>query len=165
MPEKALPRGKDPRSRIELAIGLLHRIKHYINKELIVVADGLYAKAKLVKFCIKNDITFISRLRSDAGLYEEPSPRKGPGRPRKYGARLPKLNQMAADKEGFKKYTLKLYGELHHFEIKSFEAMWKPAATVIKVLMVYFDDAKTANYFFSTNLSLPALALKPYSVI
>lgn len=153
VPEKALPKGKESKSRIELAIELLHRIKEHINKELAVIADGLYAKAKLVTFCVESHITFISRLRSDAGLYEKPRCRKRLGRPRKYGARLPKLNEMAANKKGFKKYTMKLYGELHQLQMKSFEALWKPAGTVIKVLMVYFDRAKTANYFFSTNLS------------
>ncbi len=61
---------------------------------------------------------------------------------------------MAADKKGFKKYTLQLYGEPHQLQIKSFEALWKPASMVIKVLMVYFDKAKAATYFFSTDLSL-----------
>jgi hypothetical protein len=61
---------------------------------------------------------------------------------------------MAKDKAAFKKYNLTLYGESHHLSIKSFEALWKPAGQLLKVLMVYFDDAKTANYFFSTDLSL-----------
>jgi hypothetical protein len=156
IPEKAVLKGHEFKSRIELAIGLLKKIKHHINTGFILVADGLYAKTKLVKFCLKKEISFISRLRCDAALYQKPHNPKSRqrGRPRKYGKRLPKLDAIAVNKKEFKEHTLKLYGETHELLIKSFEAMWKPAGKAIKVLMVYFDDAKTANYFFSTDLSL-----------
>ncbi len=156
IPEQGLPKGTEFKSRIDLAIEMVKKLKDHVNKEIIVVADGLYAKAKLVKFCVSESITFISRLRSDAVLYQVPRDvRSGRrGRPRKYGKRLPQLHQMAKNKKTLKKYNLTLYGESHHLYIKSLEAIWKPAGTLIKVLMVYFDNAKTANYFFSTDLSL-----------
>lgn len=156
IPVKTLPKHKEFNSRIDIAIELVHKIKSHINNDLIVVADGLYAKAKLVISCNKEHIIFISRLRSDARLYEKASTEKTPkrGRPRKYGNRLPKLTEIAGNKDGFKKYTLKLYGECHQLRMKSLEALWKPVGTVIKVLIVSFDEGKPASYFFSTDLSI-----------
>ena len=154
--EKDVPHGQLFQSRIQLAITMMNNIKQFINKQLILIADGLYAKTDLVKFCIQEKITFISRLRSDAALYQKPRTSKFPrrGRPRKYGKRLPKLTQMATFKNDFKKYYLNLYGQNRQLLIKSFEAMWKPAGSVIKVLMVYFDQSNTVSYFFCTDLSL-----------
>jgi hypothetical protein len=157
VPELVLPKGKEFKSRTRLAIDLLRKLKNHVKGELTIVADGLYAKTSLVNFCLSEGITFISRLRSDAALYQsaqDATGRRRRGRPRKYGKRLPKLEQMAKNKEHFKKYNLTLYGESHQLYIKSFEALWKPAGQFIKVLMVYFDGAKTASYFFSTDLSL-----------
>lgn len=36
---------------------------------MTLVADALYAKTKLLKWCIKKNVKMITRLRSDAALY------------------------------------------------------------------------------------------------
>ena len=156
VPEKQLDKNHQFRSRIQIAIDLIDKIKTFINKRFIVIADGLYAKKDLVKYCIKEKVTFISRLRSDAALFQKPKPVivKKRGRPRTFGKRLPSLSQLASNKNDFKQYQLKLYGKQCCVKIKSFCAIWKPAATEIKVLIVYFDNMANPCYFFCTDLHL-----------
>ena len=73
----------------------------YPEREIVAVADGGYAALKLLDRCrrLKKPITFITRLRLDAALYEPASPRHSGqiGRPRLKGDRLPNLLAMAED--------------------------------------------------------------------
>lgn len=156
VPEKQIDKQHPFRSRIQIAIDLIDHLKAFINKRLIIVADGLYAKKDLVKYCIREKITFISRLRSDAALFLKAKPVtiKLPGRPRTFGKKLPSLSQLALNKNEFKKYQLRLYGRACHVKIKSFYAIWRPAAREIKVLIVYFDTMTKPSYFFCTDLHL-----------
>jgi hypothetical protein len=72
------------------------------ERKIVAVADGGYASLKLLDRCRRmanNPITFITRLRLDAALYEPPPPRKPRqmGRPRLKGRRLPNLSVVAED--------------------------------------------------------------------
>src|SRR5215204_1086792 len=73
----------------------------YPEREIVAVADGGYAALKLLDRCrrLKKPITFITRLRLDAALYEPASPRHSGqiGRPRLKGDRLPNLSVLAED--------------------------------------------------------------------
>jgi hypothetical protein len=73
----------------------------YPEREIVAVADGTYAALKLLDRCrrLKKPITFITRLRLDAALYEPAPPRKPGqiGRPRLKGERLPNLSAVAED--------------------------------------------------------------------
>jgi hypothetical protein len=67
----------------------------------VAVADRAYASLKLLDRCrkLRKPITFLSRLRLDAALYE-PAPPRRPGqrgRPRLKGERLPNLSEVAED--------------------------------------------------------------------
>jgi hypothetical protein len=71
----------------------------YPEREIVAVADRAYASLKLLERCRKlsDPITFITRLRLDAALYE-PAPPRRPGqlgRPRIKGERLPNLSAVA----------------------------------------------------------------------
>jgi hypothetical protein len=152
VPEKATSDPSLFKSRILIAVEMVAQLKDHLKQSFTLVADGLYAKEHLVRCCIENKITFISRLRNDAALYEsvKPSGVKGRGRPRKYGRKI----ILAKEPKGFKTIYLKLYGERHKIAFKTVIAVWKPAGAPIKVFMVQFDDSKSLTYFFSTNLSL-----------
>ena len=74
----------------------------YPEREIVAVADRGYAAISLLHRCVrspKKPITFITRLRLDAALYEPAPPRKPRqmGRPRLKGRRLPTLAAVAAD--------------------------------------------------------------------
>jgi hypothetical protein len=71
------------------------------DRPLVAVADSTYATLPLLARCqsLPNPITFITRLRLDAALYE-PAPPRDPhciGRPRRKGPRLPTLASVATD--------------------------------------------------------------------
>src|SRR5919112_2000729 len=73
----------------------------YPQREIVAVADRAYASLKLLSRCrsLSKPVTFVSRLRLDAALYE-PAPVRRPGqigRPRLKGERLPNLSVVAED--------------------------------------------------------------------
>jgi hypothetical protein len=71
------------------------------ERQIVAVADSAYASLKLLDRCrsLREPVTFITRLRLDAALYE-PAPPRRPGqmgRPRLKGERLPNLSVAADD--------------------------------------------------------------------
>ena len=103
----------------------------YPQREIVAVADRAYASLKLLDQCRKlsNPITFISRLRLDAALYEPAAPRRPGqiGRPRLKGERLPKLSEVAQDPNTVWKLTTiaNWYGSgQRRVEIASAKAVW-----------------------------------------
>jgi hypothetical protein len=71
------------------------------GRQIVLVADSSYAALELLDSLasLSEPVYMITRLRLDAALYE-PAPVRSPGtigRPRKKGARLPKLEQVLTD--------------------------------------------------------------------
>jgi hypothetical protein len=101
------------------------------GREIVAVADRTYASLKLLDRCrrLRKPITFITRLRLDAALYEPAPPRRAgqKGRPRLKGERLPNLSEVAEDPATTWK-TAKvpdLYGEGERaVEVSSATAVW-----------------------------------------
>jgi len=73
----------------------------YPKREIVAVADRAYASLKLLSRCrsLSKPVTFVTRLRLDAALYEPAPPRRlgQRGRPRLKGERLPNLSVVAED--------------------------------------------------------------------
>ena len=98
----ATEQGKRHKKMTEWAFQLLLLVRRWHpEREIVAVADGGYASLKLLDRCrrLSNPITFITRLRLDAALYE-PAPPRYPGqigRPRIKGERLPNLSVVAED--------------------------------------------------------------------
>jgi hypothetical protein len=98
----AQEQGKRHKTLTEWAGQLLLLVRRwYPEREIVAVADGTYASLKLLDRCrrLSNPITFITRLRLDAALYEPAPPRRRGqlGRPRLKGSRLPNLLAVAED--------------------------------------------------------------------
>jgi hypothetical protein len=94
--------GKRHKTLAEWAGQLLLLVRRwYPEREIVAVADGGYAALKLLDRCrrLSEPITFITRLRLDAALYEPAPPRHSGqiGRPRLKGDRLPNLSVLAQD--------------------------------------------------------------------
>ena len=98
----AAERGKRHKKITEWAWRLLLLVRRWHpEREIVAVADSTYASLKLLFRCrsLSRPITFITRLRLDAALYE-PAPLRRPGqmgRPRLKGERLPSLSVVAED--------------------------------------------------------------------
>jgi DDE superfamily endonuclease len=95
-----LEQGKRHKKITEWAWQLLLLVRRwYPEREIVALADGGYASLKLLDRCrgLSNPITFITRLRLDAALYEPAPPRRAGqiGRPRLKGRRLPNLSEIA----------------------------------------------------------------------
>ena len=99
----AAARGRRHKKITEWAWQLLLVVRQrYPEREIVAVADRAYASLKLLDRCrrLRKPITFITRLRLDADLYE-PAPPRRPGqigRPRLKGERLPNLSKVAEDR-------------------------------------------------------------------
>ncbi len=101
------------------------------TRRLVVVADSSFAVIELLWRLtqLANPICMITRFRLDASLYE-PAPVRKPGqngRPRKKGARVPKLEKVLADKRTHWTTILvrNWYGERRRrIEIVSGTAVW-----------------------------------------
>ena len=116
----------------EWAWQLLLQVRRWFpQREIVAVADGAYASLKLLDRCrgLRKPITFITRLRLDAALYE-PAPPRYPGqigRPRLKGERLPNLSVVAeAPNTVWKPATIaNWYGSGERMvEVASETAMW-----------------------------------------
>jgi hypothetical protein len=128
----AAKRGKRHKKITEWAWQMLLVLRRwYPEREIVAVADRAYASLKLLESCRKlsDPITFVSRLRLDAALYE-PAPPRRPGqigRPRLKGERLPNLSVVAQDpRTGWKPTKIAdWYGsEDRVVEIASETAVW-----------------------------------------
>jgi DDE superfamily endonuclease len=124
--------GKRHKKLTEWAWQLLLLVRRwYPEREIVVVADRAYASLKLLDRCRKlsNPITFITRLRLDAALYEPAPPRRPHqiGRPRLKGERLPNLSEVAEDPATVWKMTTIAYwygsGD-RMVEVSSETAVW-----------------------------------------
>lgn len=101
------------------------------ERQIVAVADSTYASLQLLERCRRliAPITFITRLRLDAALYEAAPPRYPGqiGRPRLKGERLPNLSAVAEDCATVWKVTTVggWYGEGERtVEVVSGKAIW-----------------------------------------
>ena len=91
--------GKTPKKLTDWARQMIAQLRRWLpDRPLVIVGDSNYAVLGLLQFCqsLSNPVTFITRLRLDAALYE-PAPPRLPGqvgRPRVKGKRLPTLKQL-----------------------------------------------------------------------
>jgi len=142
-------------TKLELAVELVRWAKGWLDfvaAPVRVVADGAYAKAAFLKPLIGMGVVVVSRLRKDAALRGVPVARTGKrGRPRQYGAQRIVLAKRAGQKRGWTTGTFELYGKAVEKRYKTFEATWRPAGGVIRVVLV--DEPKGWVAFFCTEPS------------
>jgi DDE superfamily endonuclease len=142
------------RTKLELAVELLRWARfwlRFLGKPLWVVVDGAYAKAPFLKPAMAMGITVVSRLRRDAALWTVPGPRAPGrrGRPRIYGESRIELAKRAGQRRGWTTGTFELYGERVRKRYKTFEATWRPAGGIIRVVLV--DEPTGSIAFFCTD--------------
>jgi hypothetical protein len=157
--------GKRHKSLTEWAWQMLLLVRRWHPKRHIVaVADGGYASLKLLDPCrhLGRPITFITRLRLDAALYEPaPHRKRGQmGRPRLKGARLPNLSAVAEDpKTAWMPVTVSGWygGGERTVEIVSGSAIWYstglPAVPLRWVLIQDPEEAFETQALLCTDLS------------
>jgi hypothetical protein len=151
------------RTRLEIVIEALAKVKTCTSLTISLVADGAYNNQSLLKPLVKMGITLTSRLRSDAVLKHEAPKRRAKkrGRKPKYGARLPSLKALARSGRGWQRVRVHIYGKLVTLKIKSFDAWWPKAGVKLRVVITRDPKRKRKPCFLSTT----DLALMPISII
>src|SRR5215204_912031 len=150
----AAKRGRRHKKITEWAWQILLVLRRWHPKrEIVAVADRAYASLKLLNRCrrLRKPITFISRLRLDAALYE-PAPVRRPGqrgRPRLKGERLPNLSEVAQETNTVWKPTkiANWYGSGERMvEIASKTAVWySTGLPAVPVRWVLIRDPKEGS--------------------
>lgn len=134
--------GRQPKSLLERALQALKQLKRWLpERDVVVVGDGGYAAIDFLHGCQAMGVTFITRLRLDAALYDPAPPYSGKGRPRKKGARQANLQVRLDDpRTTWQVVQLAWYdGQTRVMEIATGTAWWfhygKPAVPIRWVLV------------------------------
>lgn len=124
--------------------------------KMLVVFDGAYAARPLLVPLSKLGVTVVSRLRSNAKLFDLPAPRKPGerGRPRKYGKNRISLSKRIRHRLGWQTISHVCRGVAVFRRYKTFLATTTLADEPIRVVIVQFDNGQTAAYF-STDVDMP----------
>jgi DDE superfamily endonuclease len=99
----AAQRGKHHKKITDWARQMLLLVRRWWpEREIVAVADSAYASLRLLASCrrfLPRPVTFVTRLRLDAALYDPAPPRRAGqmGRPRLKGERLPNLSVVAEE--------------------------------------------------------------------
>lgn len=153
-------RGRQAKSLIERGKQLILQIRRWLpDHSLVFVGDSTYAALDLLSACqtLGNPVTFVTRLRMDAALYEPAPPYAGKGRPRKKGKRLPTpQDYLEAEDTAWTKVELQWYdGQIREMELASQTAVWfhygKPAVPIRWVLLHDPQDQYETTCLLSTD--------------
>jgi hypothetical protein len=137
-------RGRQPKTLTERAQQLIMQVRRWLpQRAIVIVGDSSYAALDLLAACqaLAKPVTFVTRLRLDAALYEPAPPYAGMGRPRRKGKRLPTPQQVldSPDTQWVMVEVRWYDGQLRTMEIASDTAVWfhfgKPAVPIRWVLI------------------------------
>lgn len=131
--------GKKHKTSIELIMQMIGVVRHWLPEQTIVlVTDGGLAAIKLGLHCAKlaNSVTYVSRLRLDAQLYDEPpeQPASKTGPKPKKGTRQPSLKIRLEDQNtvwtrlsmpwyGGKKYVIEVVSSISLWHTSGFDPL------------------------------------------
>jgi len=114
------------------------------GRTIRVVADSACAGKELSR--LPGQVTWTTRLRKDAALYELPGPRTGRrGRPRVKGARLPSLADPAKT-AGFRQVTVRRYGKTATVHAAVITCLWHGVFGTRTVNVVLIRDRSATGY-------------------
>jgi DDE superfamily endonuclease len=114
------------------------------GRHVHVVADSAYAGRELGK--LPPHVTWTTRLRKDAALYELPPARTGRrGRPREKGNRLASLATLAAT-AAFTPATVTRYGKAATIQAAAITCLWHSVFGTRPVTVVLIRDKAKAGY-------------------
>ena len=169
---KQIPKGKsDPQrpSKPQLARELVDLLAaHLADRQIDVVGDAAYATSAWRG--VPGRVTVTSRLRQDVAIYDRKPKRTGQrGRPRKWGARVGVLAQIAKDPATeWVEQAVRRYGKSEKLMLCTLDCLWEPLGpdTPVRVIIIK-DDTKPAGYqlaLITTDLdATPAQIVERYA--
>jgi len=134
------------------------------TRALVVTGDNTFSNLEFLA-SVSPHVTFVTRLRLDAALYEPaPAPTGKPGRPRKKGKRLPKLEAVLLDPDTpWQSITVsQWYGRRNQqLEITTGTAVWyhsgKPVVPLRWVLIRDPEGKLAPSALLSTQVEVEAV--------
>ncbi len=155
-------------SKIKIAVRLINRIRTYIVAPTLVISDSWFGVKPLIdglqQNSIKGPVHILSRLRINASLYDYPEPKnsKSRGRPRKYGAKLPPIPELAATlKAKSKQAVIFIYGKERNCCYSEILCLSRALRRKVKVVFIYSKNGRVFP-LITTDLSLTAEQMIEY---
>ncbi len=150
---------KDDATYIELAADMLQEITSWFpGRQFRLNGDGAYATLAGTPL---TRTVFTSRMRRDAAIYQLPPKvtKRGPGRPRKKGKRLPSPQQIAQQTtRGWKKTRGNIRGKTVTRLLLSRVVLWykvAPKRPVLLVIVRHPEGKEHDDFFFVTDTQAP----------
>jgi len=146
VPRLSLLGGWQFRTKLELAAAQLHGLLPWVKQQADqrwVAVDGGYAKKPFLQAARRDGYTVVSRLRKDAALWSVPSAVRRPGQRGPlptYGKQRLSLAKRAGHPQGWQQVECTQYGTRVTKTYKTFLATWRPAAGLIRVVLVREED-------------------------
>ena len=149
---------KNSDTLIELAEQMINEVAEWFpDRRFRVVGDGFYAT--LAGKPLEKTV-IISRIRRDANLYDLPPKRrkKQRGRPRKRGAKLAKLEKMAAHIQNWQTVTYCQRGKIVKRQVYTRVVLWYTVSRQPILLVISRDPNRKEkdDFFFTTDLTMTA---------
>jgi DDE superfamily endonuclease len=151
-----------PASRLVLARQMTAAMARALpGRAIHVVADAAYAGKELAR--LPANVTWTTRLRKDAALYQLPGPRtRKRGRPRVKGNRLPSLGELA-DQVTFTPVTVRRYGKTTTIQAAALTCLWHGVFGARPAQVVLVRDRPHTGYGIA--LATTDLTASPAQVI
>lgn len=160
-------KGSAEASRLDAARRLVGALAEALpGRAIHAVADSAYAGKALRR--LPAEVTWTTRLRSNAALYElAPPPTGRRGRPRTKGDKLPPLRELA-NTAAFTTATVSRYGLSSSVEVAVISCLWYGVLGPKPVQVVLVRDKKTSGYdvalVTTDGSATPAAIIERYAV-
>jgi hypothetical protein len=159
-----LPIGERFRTKTDWAVEMLREADAQSHAPILAAFDGAYAVETVVEPCLNpppggRRIEFVTRLRRDARLYEplEKPVSHGPGRPRKWGGRLPAPQEHAKWNVRWQRGRAYIYGRVRTFRYKQLRCCWSVSGPD-QVMAAYVFEVQGYDKLWSTITSAENLS-------
>jgi hypothetical protein len=171
-----LANGKRHKTSIDWIMQMMGAVRRWLpERRLILVTDGGLAAIKLGLRCAgyTNPVTYVSRLRLDAQLYDLPGPQPAgkPGPKPKKGVRQPSLKKRLDDpKTQWQKQTITWYGgQKREIETTTDTSLWHTSGyDPLPIRWVLVRDPLgefEATAFFATDQSAEPLQILDWFIM
>jgi SRSO17 transposase len=147
------------KTKIEQAVEMITEISEAFGQNrIITITDSWFGNDGLWKplhNLLDQRFQMISRLRSNNNIFKlpDPRPKKGPGRPRKYGKKLGSASSLANTFRPLaREYSVDLYGRKRTVVAYDRVVMLKTLKCAVRVVWIFRKTKWVA--LFSTDLSL-----------
>jgi hypothetical protein len=162
-----LPQHEDFQTKDQLLVEQFRQQARHIQGRHLAVFDGGYAHRGVIRGLVlppegQPRIEFVTRLRSDACLYELPQPqpphKRGP-KPHK-GPALPKPSQVESWPEPWLEAKVFLYGRQRQVRYKTRICLWSVSGWTVRVRVVLAEVAGFSKVFTVVSSAVELTAME-----